>query len=273
MVSSLHESGAQVSEAMRRLLRNSRVRPGSPEAGLLGSLWMNGRKVASWRLPRRGAHRRWVAVTDDHRPHLAGDAFAGSRAVVGVGVSVGGRGVRRGVGVGVGVGGPIVGATVTTGVSRPGVANGVGVWKNEVGMGVISGSGWARRSAGRIRAAWKSGRHLYRRQRDRSVVVERRRAGLRHQRRTATRQAARPRTRAGPGRPRRLVLRRQLVYTRCRRRDRPLWKPKTTIRAIRRVLRIARSAVRTIQTVTLCRTSTEYRFGVSRSPLQSVGSG
>ena len=51
------------------------------------------------------------------------------------------------------------------------------------------------------------------------------------------------------------------------------WKPKTALRAIRRVFRIARSAVRTVQIVTLCRTSTEYRFGVRRSSLQSVSSG
>ena len=130
--------------------------------------------------------------------------------------------MRRGVGVGVGVGGPIVGATVTTGVSRPGVANGVGVWKNEVGMGVISGVGlgeaigWT--NTGSVEVGSPS---------IPPTTVPVGGGGAPASRATAPTAnsnpaSSGPRTRAGPGRPRRLVLRRQLVYTRCRRRDRPL---------------------------------------------------
>ena len=158
----------------------------------------------------------------------------------------------------------------------PGVVNGVGVWKTEVGMGVISGVGvgWPRQSAGRMAAAWKSdqrsptfvpaaggGGRTAREQRhgtNGEQQASKKHGAEREQALTATagwfcdvsssiRDAG-----AATGRGR---------------------EPKTTLRAIRRVFRVARSAVRTVQTVTLCRTSTEYRFDVSRPSLQSVSSG
>jgi hypothetical protein len=123
---------------MRRLPKSSRVRPGSLR---------NGRNVARWI-----HHARWIGPRDAGLPVprkivciLEPSAFAqlkGTGVGVREGVGVGDR-LGRGVDGGVGVAGPtdVVGPTVTSGVSTTGVAIGVGVWKNDVGMGVTIGVG------------------------------------------------------------------------------------------------------------------------------------